>query len=106
MMLRVIGFYRWSKDASFDHAYYNAKHMHLTRELLTPHGLIRLESDRYLLSAPPVEGQIIAASNAYFSSVSAAQAALSAVGHLLLEDVKNYTTLKPELHFVEVVSHK
>lgn len=104
-MLRVIGFYRWSDDASFDHEYYNSKHMHLTHELLTPYGLIRLESDRYLLSAAPVKGQIIAASNAYFSSISTAQAALSAVGHLLMEDVKNYTTLKPELHFVDVFEH-
>ncbi len=56
-MLRVIGFYRWSDDASFDHEYYNSKHMHLTHELLTPYGLIRLESDRYLLSAAPVKGR-------------------------------------------------
>ncbi len=104
-MLRVIGFYRWSEGATFDHEYYNSKHMRLTQRLLAPHGLVRLESDRYLLSASPVSGQIIAASNAYFSSESSAQAAMAAAGSALMADVANYTDLKPELHFVDVVSH-
>ena len=104
-MLKVIGFYRWSGGATFDHEYYNSKHMSLTQRLLAPHGLARLESDRYVLSGPPVPGQIIAASNAYFPSASIAQAAMTAVGSSLMADVANYTNLKPELHFVDVVSH-
>ncbi len=104
-MLKVIGFYRWSEGATFDHEYYNSMHMRLTQRLLAPHGLVRLESDRYILSTSPVAGQIIAASNAYFSSASIAQAAMAAVGSALVADVTNYTNLKPELHFVNVVSH-
>jgi hypothetical protein len=35
-MIRVIGFYRWSDGANFDHEYYNGEHMRLTKEALTP----------------------------------------------------------------------
>lgn len=104
-MLKVIGFYRWSEDGKFDHEYYNSKHMSLTQRLLAPHGLVRLESDRYVLSGPPGPGQIIAASNAYFPSAAISRAAMAAVGSTLMADVANYTNLRPELHFVDVVSH-
>ena len=96
-MIRVIGFYRWSEDAHFDHKYYNSEHMHLTNNLLVPHGLLRLESDRYISSKPPVSGEIIAASNAYFASLEIAQAAMEAVGAVLMADVTRYTNLKPEI---------
>lgn len=104
-MLRVIGIYRWADGATFNHEYYNSEHMQLTRRLLAPHGLLRLESDRYISSASPVTGDVIAASNAYFPSVDVAQAAIAAVGGDLMEDLKNYTNLRPELRFAVVSSH-
>jgi len=104
-MVRVIGLYRWLDGATFDHEYYNSKHMQLTLKLLSPRGLVRLESDRYLAAAPPIAGDIIAASNAYFPSIEAARAALTAAGGELMADVPKYTTLRPQLHFVAVTSH-
>ncbi len=104
-MIRVTGFYVWGEGASFDHDYYNGKHMMLTKELLTPYGLIRLESDRFLLADKPKPGDIIAASHAYFETPAIAQKAMAVVGQDLLKDVPNYTTLLPEIKMSEVATH-
>jgi uncharacterized protein (TIGR02118 family) len=104
-MIRVVGFYRWKEGAMFDHDYYHSSHMKLTRELLQPLGLVRLESDRYLLSKPPRDGDVVAASNAYFESVETAQAAMASVGAQLMADVPKYTTLTPEIRLAAVNSH-
>jgi uncharacterized protein (TIGR02118 family) len=104
-MIRVIGFYRWTDGANFNHDYYNAEHMRLTKETLTPHGLLRLESDRFITAKPLVAGQIIAASNAYFPSMEVAQAALAAAGAMLMADVPRYTNLKPEIQLSVVTAH-
>ncbi|MDE2430671.1 MAG: EthD family reductase [Burkholderiales bacterium] len=96
-MIRVIGFYRWKEGANFNHEYYRSEHMRLTKEALLPHGLLRLESDQYLSKRTPVEGEIIAASNAYFPSIDVAQAAMAAAGAALMSDVPNYTNLQPEI---------
>jgi uncharacterized protein (TIGR02118 family) len=104
-MIRVIGLYRWEDGARFDHEYYRSEHMRLTREVLTSHGLIRLESDRYLSPKAPVPGQIIAATNAYFPTLETAQSAMAAAAKALTEDVPKYTNLKPQLHLAEVNSH-
>lgn len=101
-MVKVCGNYRWFEGARFDHAYYKSEHMRLTRELLRPLGLQRLESDETLSSQPPRPGVVVATSNAYFLSVSAAQTALNAAGAKLLADVLNYTDINPEIHVCAV----
>lgn len=104
-MIRVIGFYRWIEGANFNHEYYNAEHMRLTQNALAPHGLLRLESDRYISTRPPLAGEIIAASNAYFPSLEIAQAAMTVAGAALIADVPNYTNLKPEIRLCIVTTH-
>jgi len=104
-MIRVIGFYRWKEGAVFDHEYYNSGHMTLTKELLMSHGLIRLESDRYISEKTPIEGEIIAASNAYFDDLLTAQTAMANAGAALMKDVPKYTTLVPEIRITNVNSH-
>ena len=104
-MVRVNGLYRWEDGAHFDHAYYNTEHMRVTREALAPHGLLRLESDRVLTSGAPVPGQIIAATNAYFATIEAAQAAMMAAAQTLMANVRQYTNLTPQVHMSVVTSH-
>lgn len=53
----------------------------------------------------PVEGEVIAASNAYFPSIEVAQAALAVTGATLMADVLNYTNLTPELRLSIVTTH-
>lgn len=104
-MIRVIGFYRWKEGATFDHDYYHSTHMRLTHELLQPLGLVRLESDRYLSRKPPRDGDVIAASNAYFETIDAANAAMAAAGAELMADVPKYTSLTPETRIAQVNTH-
>lgn len=101
-MVKIIGNYRWFDGAKFDHSYYQKEHMRLTRELLLPLGLQRLESDQTLSGTPLKTGQVVASSNAYFESLPAAQAALAQTGAQLVADVSNYTNIRPELHICEV----
>jgi uncharacterized protein (TIGR02118 family) len=104
-MVRVTGFYKWKRGARFDHHYYRTKHMPAARNLLEPLGLLRLESDEFLVSSEPREGTIIAATYAYFDSPAAAQAALAARGPELLKSVPEYTDLAPELVMSIVTTH-
>lgn len=104
-MVKVTGNYRWFNGAKFDHEYYKTEHMRLTRELLLPLGLQRLESDQTLSAEPSSPGQVIATSNAYFVSLPAAHAALAKAGAALLSDVQRYTNIQPELHVCAVTSH-
>jgi uncharacterized protein (TIGR02118 family) len=104
-MIRVVAFYRWVEGAAFDHEYYRLEHMRITKELLTSRGLIRLESDRYLTNTSPVAGTVIAATHAYFPSMEVARNAVAETSSALLEDVPNYTSLKPELCFAAVSAH-
>ncbi len=105
-MIRVTGHYYWEEGAHFDHKYYNSEHMVFTKELLNPHGLIRLESDRFLSQAAPAPGQIIAATNAYFPSLEAAQTAMMVAGPKLMADLSNYTNLTPRILFSKVTAHE
>ena len=104
-MIRITGIYRWEDGAHFDHAYYASEHMQVTKEALLPHGLIRLESDRFLSQIAPAHGQIIAATNAYFPSLVIAQAAMSKAAQTLMDNVPKYTNLKPQMYVSEVTAH-
>jgi uncharacterized protein (TIGR02118 family) len=104
-MVRVTGFYKWKVGAHFDHDYYRTQHMPLVKQLLTPLGLLRLESDQFLAGPTPQEGDIIAATYGYFENVAAARAALAATGQDLLKSVPNYSTITPELVLSVVTSH-
>jgi uncharacterized protein (TIGR02118 family) len=104
-MIRIIAFYRWREGASFNHDYYNSEYMRLTKELLSPHGLLGLESDHYVTNGELKEGEIMAATNAYFTSLEAAKSALAAVRGALLANVPKYTNLKPEIRFSQVTRH-
>ena len=104
-MIRVFGIYRWVEGAKFDHDYYNTSHMEITKKALEGHGLVRLESDSYIIDKEPCEGEIIAASNAYFKDVESAIKAMQEAGEVLLADLSNYTTLKPEIKLAKVSVH-
>lgn len=104
-MVRVTGFYKWKAGAHFDHDYYRTTHMPLARELLTLLGLLRLESDQFLAGPELRDGDIIAATHAYFENAATAQAALAATGQDLLKSVPNYSTLTPELVMSILTSH-
>lgn len=104
-MIKVFGIYRWEDGAKFDHEYYNTSHMEITKEALKNHGLVRLESDSFILDKEHNTGDIIAASNADFKDIDSAVKAMKEVGQVLLSDLPNYTTLKPDIKLVKVQVH-
>jgi uncharacterized protein (TIGR02118 family) len=104
-MIRVTGFFRWEADAVFNHDYFRDEHMRLVRDLLAPLGLVRLESDKLFAEEAPALGQLVAATSAYFSSLTEAQVAVSSVCSALRADLHNFTTLQPEIHCGAVATH-
>jgi uncharacterized protein (TIGR02118 family) len=104
-MIRVTGFFRWEAGAVFNHDYFRDEHMRLARDLLAPLGLVRLESDKLFAEEAPALGQLVAATSAYFSSLTEAQVAVSSVCSALRADLHNFTTLNPELHCGAVATH-
>jgi len=104
-MVRAIGFYKWKRGARFDHQCYRTKHMATARDLLQPLGLLRLESDEFLVVGEPQEGAIVAATYAYFETPDAARAALAAAGPALLKSVSDYTDLVPQIVLSQVTAH-
>jgi uncharacterized protein (TIGR02118 family) len=100
-LIKVTGNYRWLEGAHFDVDYYRNHHARLAWRLLHPLGLVRFECDKSLITGEPKGGAIVASSNAYFSSLETANAALAAAGAQLAADVPRYTNIRPELHFSE-----
>lgn len=101
-MIRITGTYVWRDGARFEHDIYQHEHMALTRELLGPLGLTRLEAERFVLPKGPRVGEPVAATNAYFASLEQAQAALAQAGAQLAAHVVRYTDLQPQLRISEL----
>jgi len=104
-MIKVTANYHWKDGARFDRDYYRTRHLALTRDLLTPLGLIRLESDLAIHRGGPLDGQIIAASQAYFPDLRTVIRVLKQAGPAIQADVANYTDILPETITSEVVQH-
>jgi uncharacterized protein (TIGR02118 family) len=104
-MVKVSGIYRWFEGASFMREYYTTEHMRITRELLIPLGLQRLESDVCLSQTPYKPGQIVAVSQAYFNNASDAINALKTTGAQLSADLHWYSNIAPEIALFNVEQH-
>lgn len=105
-MIKVTALYRWREGAHFDHDYYHSEHMRIARAALQPLGLVRLESDRVLYPGAPRPGQVVALTNAFFASLSEAQAAATQSAAVLTADIPNYTNLRPESYFAQMLGHE
>ncbi|HEX5737603.1 MAG TPA: EthD family reductase [Hydrogenophaga sp.] len=105
-LAKVTGIYRWTDGAHFDHGYYGTAHARLTTDLLSPLGLLRFESDRTVSEGSPKPGEVVATSNAYFSTIAEAHTALRKAGAALAADLANYTNIRPVLHVSEVLLHR
>lgn len=103
-MIRVMGLYHWAEGAHFDAALYADEHAALTRRLLTPLGLQRLELARFLGASAPRPGELIAATFADFPDLASAQAALAAAGPELAAHVSRYSSLQPQIRLCELLA--
>lgn len=101
-MIRITAHYHWHDGAHFDHEHYLNRHTPMAQQVLSAHGLLRLECDRFLSEQAPRAGDLIAATHVYFPDLASAQAAIAAAAPMLLADVPNYTSITPVLRLSEV----
>lgn len=94
-MIRVTVSYPATAGQRFDHDYYQTHHAALIRELLTPHGLQRVEIDQCLSDGAGQSPSIVAAAHMQFADVDAFKAGMAAAGKTLVADLKNYTDTAP-----------
>ncbi|MDT9001963.1 EthD family reductase [Paucibacter sp. APW11] len=101
-MICITGTYVWRDGARFDHQIYETEHLALTRELLGPLGLTRLEALRLIHPNGPREGEAIVVTQAQFETLDQARAALAQAGPQLAAHISRYTDLQPQLRLAEI----
>lgn len=101
-MIRVTVSYPAAEGKRFDHSYYQVTHAALIRELLTPHGLQRLEIDKCLSDGAGNAPSVVAAAHMVFGDVDAFKAGMAVAGKPLAADMKNYTDTVPTVVISEM----
>lgn len=95
-MIRVTVLYPKSADSHFDLNYYLTKHIPMTKELLTPTGIVRIEVDEGLAGFPPDQPAMYhAVGYLIFEKVEDLQNGMAAHGAAILGDIPNYTNTQP-----------
>ncbi len=97
-MVCVNVFYPAAGEGRFDIIYYKEKHIPLVRQLLTPHGLERVEVDEGLSGFSqgiPPNYRVIC--RLYFPTAEAFQAAFAAAADQLLADLPHFTDIPVEV---------
>ncbi len=103
-MVKMSVYYRFNKEAYFDHDYYQIHHYRLTKSILGQYGLVRLELDRCIASAGGGVPTFVAVTHCYFETYRQAQDALVLGCVRLMVDLPNYTNITPELILSEISS--
>ena len=94
-MIRMSVFYPSADGATFDHDYYQTKHVPLCVKTWNP---AKAEIDK------GVDGPNVAAVHFQFDSMEAMQAAMASEGTGdIMADVANYTSIVPVLQVSEIV---
>lgn len=102
-MICVTAFYPAAGEGRFDSNYYYAKHCPLVKELLSPHGLTKMEVDEGLSGfGPGTPPNYRVVCRMYFSSMEGFQAGVAAVGNQIFADIPNYTDIPVELQISAV----
>jgi uncharacterized protein (TIGR02118 family) len=102
-MICVSAFYPAAGESRFDHNYYRERHLPLVKELLTPHGLTRVEVDEGLSGfAPGSPANYLVVCRMYFGNLDAFLKAVNEVGGQIFADVPNYTDIPVELQVSRV----
>ncbi len=94
-MIRITVSYPATQNQRFDHSYYQTQHATLIRDLLSPHGLQRVEIDQCLSDGAGKAPPVVAAAHMVFESLASFQAGMAAAGGALAADMKNYTDTVP-----------
>ncbi len=91
-------------ESRFDRDYYLGHHLELSRRLLTPRGLVRLEIDKGLGSLPPVSPPPYhAVGHIFFNIIDELLLTLEATAADFIADEHNYTHVPSIVQINEVV---
>lgn len=103
-MVALTVMYPAAHGTTFDWNYYLAKHAELSRRLLTPLGLRRLEIARGAGGFPPgAPAPYHAIAHLYFDSAESLQSAMMSAAPELIADVPNYYNRESVVQISEIV---
>jgi uncharacterized protein (TIGR02118 family) len=103
-MIRLTVLYPVTTESTFDWNYYLGPHLVLARQLLLPHGLVRIEVDRGIAAFPPgTPSHHHAIGHLYFESMLQLDTALAATAPELIADQRKYYTGESVVQVSEVV---
>jgi uncharacterized protein (TIGR02118 family) len=102
-MLRLTVLYPAGDDTRFDWNYYNAKHMALVAERFGSRMAKPPEVARGIGAIPRGAPTYQASAHIYFADRDALDAALQAGGDQVMDDVANFTDVRPVLQLEELV---
>jgi uncharacterized protein (TIGR02118 family) len=103
-MIRLSVMYPATAGSKFDWDYYLDKHLALSRRLLTPRGLVRIEIDRGVGSFPPgTPPPYHAVGHLFFHTKDDLLSALAATAAEMIADVPHYTDVASVVQISEVV---
>lgn len=102
-MIKLTVMYPNSADLKFDKQYYIEKHSQLLKELL---GKAIISSDINMGvagSTPEEPAPYVVIANLVFESMESFQQSFGAKSEMILEDLPNFTNVKPEVQISEIV---
>jgi uncharacterized protein (TIGR02118 family) len=103
-MVRLSVMYPASTGSTFNWSYYLGPHLVLARQLLLPHGLVRIEVDRGIGAFPPgTPSHYHAIGHLYFESMLQLDTALAATAPDLIADQGKYFSGESVVQVSEVV---
>ncbi len=103
-MIRVAVLFANKPGAKFDMDYYTDKHLRWIRSKLGPRGMVRVEMDRGTSGAKPDSTPpFVAVTYLVFKSISSYRSAFTGVEDDIMNDLKNYTDITPEVQISEIV---
>ena len=103
MAYRLTVTYPNSADGRFDFTYYRDKHMPLVRARLGAN-VTRTEIGKGVASGDGGKAGFVCVGQVWFNSMSELQAAMKQHGAEIMGDIPNYTNIKPNVQFEELVS--
>lgn len=102
-MVRLSVMYPATPGSRFDWEYYLGRHLELSRRLLMPRGLVRMEIDRGVCGIPPAPPPYHAVGHLFFRTMAELESALQATAAEFIADERNYASVPGVVQISEVV---
>ena len=103
-MIRVLVLYPRQQGSTFDMKYYTEKHIPLAKDLLAPHGLLKLEADKGISAADPgAPSPFVLVAHLTFNSLEDVHKGFMAVGKEVMGDISNFTNIQPQIQISDVI---